>query len=241
MRTQKYEEMFPDEFLSAVEKMPVFFVPSGLLEWHGDHLPLGLDSFKAHGVCMKCAERFGAGIVMPPVYFGRPGYSRYAGTMTYSEPCIDLLFTELFYQLKKVGARIIILITGHSGECQDITIRRSADYFMRDNPDIKIIAMPEGEGIYVEGAIPDHAGRWETSLLWYLNPDLVNMDRFKIHTSKKYVYKNPPNDYYKEEEEWVWGEDLRETASRELGKKCVDAIAENVCGLINNAIKELGL
>ena len=37
----KYEEMYPDEFLEAVEKMPVFIVPTGLLEWHGDHLPLG--------------------------------------------------------------------------------------------------------------------------------------------------------------------------------------------------------
>ena len=47
----KYEEMFPSEFLAAVERMPVFIVPTGLLEWHADHLPLGQDTMKIYGIC----------------------------------------------------------------------------------------------------------------------------------------------------------------------------------------------
>jgi len=39
----KYEEMTPEEFMQAVSEMPVFIVPTGLLEWHGNHLPLGQD------------------------------------------------------------------------------------------------------------------------------------------------------------------------------------------------------
>ena len=48
----KYEEMLPLEFEEAVRQMPVFFVPTGLLEWHGDHLPLGQDALKAYGICL---------------------------------------------------------------------------------------------------------------------------------------------------------------------------------------------
>ncbi len=48
----KYEELLPDEFLAAVERLPVFMIPAGLLEWHADHLPLGQDALKPMGsVC----------------------------------------------------------------------------------------------------------------------------------------------------------------------------------------------
>ena len=50
MRKIRYEEMLPAEFLDAVQHMPVFIVPLGLLEWHADHLPLGQDALKAHGI-----------------------------------------------------------------------------------------------------------------------------------------------------------------------------------------------
>ncbi len=96
----RYEEMLPEEFLDAAARMPVFMVPLGLLEWHADHLPLGQDGLKAHGICLRLAERLGGGIVLPPVYFGRPGFSTYTGTLTFSEALVNLMLTELCSQLK---------------------------------------------------------------------------------------------------------------------------------------------
>ena len=100
----KYEEMTPEEFTEAVNKMPVFIVPTGLLEWHGNHLPLGQDTLKAYGICLQVARRLNGGIVLPPNYWGRPGFSTYVGTLTFSEGLVRSLFWELFEQLKKVGA-----------------------------------------------------------------------------------------------------------------------------------------
>ena len=74
-RTYKYEEMYPDELQSAVETFPVFILPTGLLEWHGKHLPLGLDALKVYAICLEVAEVLGGGIVMPLNYVGRPGSS----------------------------------------------------------------------------------------------------------------------------------------------------------------------
>ena len=91
MKECRYEYMFPRDFMEAVRELPVFILPTGLLEWHGNHLPLGLDSLKAHGICIEVAHKLGGGIVLPPNYYGRPGYSTYTGTLTYSEetmyPC----------------------------------------------------------------------------------------------------------------------------------------------------------
>ena len=66
----KYEEMTPEEFTEAVNKMPVFIVPTGLLEWHGNHLPLGQDTLKAYGICLQVAKRLGGGIVLPSSLLG---------------------------------------------------------------------------------------------------------------------------------------------------------------------------
>lgn len=223
----KYEEMLPEEFLEAVEHMPVFFVPTGLLEWHGDHLPLGQDALKAYGICLRTAEKLGGGIVLPPNYYGRPGYSSYTGTLTFSEALMDLLFTELFGQLKKVGARVIVLLTGHYGPLQVNFTKRVSEYYMKENPEVHIIAQPEYEGVTVDGEVPaDHAGKWETSMFWWLYPHLTHMENFSMKTSRKKIYHNPPNDYYREPEEWAWADDLRQTASRELGERCIDIVSE---------------
>ena len=42
----KMEEMTPAEFREAVSRRPVFILPTGILEWHADHLPLGLDALE---------------------------------------------------------------------------------------------------------------------------------------------------------------------------------------------------
>jgi creatinine amidohydrolase len=109
----KYEEMTPREFIEAVNELHVFIVPTGLLEWHGDHLPLGQDALKAYGICLRVAAKLGGGIVLPLNYWGRPGFSTYVGTLTFSEGLIRSLFWELFEQLRKVGAKIILVVTGH--------------------------------------------------------------------------------------------------------------------------------
>jgi len=233
----RYEEMFPQQFLQAVEEMPVFIIPTGLLEWHGDHLPLGLDALKAHAVCLRIAEKLGGGIVLPPNYFGRPGYSRYVGTLTFSEACMQLLFTELFEQLQKVGAKVIALITGHYGPCQVNFIKKAAELYMVEHPEITIIAQPEYEDVEIDGESPqDHAGKYETSMFWYLYPELTRMDRFELQTSRKMLYPHAPHDYYKEEEEWFWGEDLTQAASPELGERCVEVITSHIAETIQQAL-----
>src|SRR5512141_2955950 len=51
--------MRPAQLEKAIRNFPVVYVPFGLIEWHGRHLPLGNDALKAHGILVKCAEEFG--------------------------------------------------------------------------------------------------------------------------------------------------------------------------------------
>ncbi len=233
----KYENMFPDELIEAVNNMPVFFIPTGLLEWHGDHLPLGLDTLKSYEICLKTAERLKGGIVCPPNYFGRPGFSNYVGTLTYSESLIHQLFYEYFQQLMKIGAKVIVLLTGHYGDCQLDVIKKVADVFERENPSVSIIAQAEYEDVLVDGIIPmDHAGMWETSIFLYLQPEKTRMSHLSEKTNKKCLYTNPPHHYYREcDETWQWNNDVM-NSSVELGKKAVDAIVDTLVEKIKNKL-----
>ena len=228
MKNYQYEKMLPKEFTKAVKECPVFIIPTGLLEWHGDHLPLGLDAVKIHGIALKIAEKLGGGIVLPPNFVGRPGFSSYAGTLTYSEGLVQQLFYETFYQLKKVGAKVIMLITGHYGPLQEQAVARAGEIFARENPDIGVIACAEYDGAKVDGVPPcDHAGLWETSMYMYLYPE--DRDRVKrnlrVEVEPMKIYSAPANDYYKESAQWTWVNDVL-SSDEKTGKKAVDAIVE---------------
>ena len=240
MKECRYEYMYPDDFVEAVRELPVFIVPTGLLEWHGNHLPLGLDSLKVYGICLEVARKLGGGIVLPPNYYGRPGYSTYAGTLTYSEELVYLLFFETMEQLKKAGARVIAVITGHYGECQADLLKKAAGDFAEANPDIRIVARPENEGVLVDGKpFGDHAGKWETSMFWSLCPDRVRWEAYETKTNSMKIYENAPYDYYKEGADWDFGEDLRETSSAALGRKTIDAVSDAITSDILKALDTL--
>lgn len=217
--------------------MPVFIVPTGLLEWHGDHNPLGLDTLKVYVICLRAAKLLG-GIVLPPNYYGRLGFSSYTGTLTYSEGCLNILFTELFYQLKKAGAKVTALITGHYGGCQVDFIKRVAANFEKENPAIKILAMPEYDDTLIDGRAPaDHGGFYETSMMMAVNGSLVEMPLLKKQPDKMKIYDDPPNDYYKESADWQWIDRVFDS-NAEDGNRCLDAMAETIAEKIKGLLPD---
>jgi len=233
----EYEKMTPEEFMKAVNRMPVFIVPTGLLEWHGDHLPLGQDALKAYGICLRIARKLGGGIVLPPNYWGRPGFSSYVGTLTFSESLIRSLFWELFEQLRKVGAKVILVVTGHYGPVQVNCLKRIAEEFNKRHHDVSVTVTPEYEGVIINGEVPaDHAGKWETSMFWYMYPELVQMDKFKAGKMEVHTYPNPPQNCYHESSVWEWKEDLRKKASPQLGEKAVNLIVDHLVSVIKEKL-----
>ncbi len=239
MQSYCYENMYPEEFKETVRKTPVFLVPTGLLEWHGNHLPLGLDALKAHGICCRIAQCLGGGVVLPPNYLGRPGFSSYLGTLTYSESLVNGYFYELFGQLKKVGARIIFVLTGHYGPLQVDCLERVGACFARENPEIRVIVQPEYQDIICHGATPaDHAGLWETSIFRHLAPQLTRMEALDRPVIGQKTYHTPPNDYYHEAEIWEFVNDVQ-SATEELGMEAVKAITDRAVKILKMELEKL--
>jgi creatinine amidohydrolase len=231
-----WAEMTPDRFVAAVSRCPVAYVPLGLLEWHGDHLPLGTDFLKISGIALAAASRTG-GVVLPPIYIGRPGFGSFAGTMTFSEDLVYKLLAELFEQLQKCGFKVIVVLTGHYGPVQvNLVKRAAADYSARTG--LAVIAQPEYEGIDPPPA--DHAGKWETSFSQALYPHLVHMDAFSPGECPIERYDARWAAFDAEHRPWIWREDLRDTASAEAGQEMIGRIVDRLAGLVTAALSTSG-
>lgn len=206
----EYKDMLLHEFRTALEACPVAYVPVGLLEWHGDHLPLGTDLIRAEWICQAAATSIG-GIVLPGLYASCPGYSSYEGTLVFSVDTAVQLSLELAAQLEKVGFRAALFLSAHGGPAQDEYLSRlNAEYRGR----MQLLALQVGEPIKVG----DHAGPFETSDMLAAAPELVDLSRFAYP-------ENPIRQYPVAEEQlwpaekrpWVWRSDVRTTASSEKG------------------------
>jgi creatinine amidohydrolase len=177
----QWELMLPAEFRQAQAALPVCFLPLGTVEWHGEHNALGLDALKAHALCVQAAEQAGGGIVHPPLYGGMGGLDKPATVvvepeMAWENYLLRPWLEKLLMELQRQGFRAIIMLTGHYGHNQQIVVRESAAR-MAERLQIPILGTPEYWLAHDAGYLGDHAGIGETSLLWHLYPDLVDIDR----------------------------------------------------------------
>jgi len=172
-----YEEMFPHEFKTALEHNPLAFLPLGSMEYHGYHNALGLDSLKAWKICQLAAQKIG-GIVFPPLYLGVDAWpdidlQKYPNKQ-YDCYHIDTnlykqILENYFYRMIRIGFKKIFVLAGHYPN-SDIAKIASKEY---EKEGIKFVIVKEPD--LIEDATGDHAGKWETSLLMALYPNLVDL------------------------------------------------------------------
>jgi creatinine amidohydrolase len=217
MRKVQYEEMLPHEFEEAIGQFPVAYVPVGSLEWHGRHLALGNDTLKAYGILQRTAEKYG-GVVVPPTYWGHMGHWKPGCHPGLPTETVDALYTAIFRGLVTVGFKVVIGVTGHDVKEQVGSLQKAVDAISADGTAAGF-AMMEGFLYDLPGDEMDHAAHWETSILMYLHPNLVDMDRIsnEVLTTEQGV-----------KEAGIWGRDPRTDASRALGEKIVTRIADNI-------------
>lgn len=179
----EWERMLPHEFRVAFDALPVVFLPLGTVEWHGEHNALGLDSLKAHALCVNAARRAGGGIVHPPLYGGMGGLDKPAtvvmeGELAWENYLLRPWLEQLCYEFHRQGFRAVIMLTGHYGHNQQIVVRETAAR-MTERLQIAVLGTPEYWLAHEAGYLGDHAGIGETSLLWHLAPELVDIARIR--------------------------------------------------------------
>jgi creatinine amidohydrolase len=198
--------MRPGQLEAAGRKFPVVYVPFGLIEWHGRHLPLGNDAIKAHGILVKCAEKFG-GAVYPPVYF-------HAG---FRQEHLVPVLTDLFMGLKRTGFRVILGVSGHNVREQIAMIDKALAPVTADGT---VTGMGLWEMTLSQGpeSNSDHAAKWETSNMMFFYPDLVDMA--ELGDGPLNLDMKPPSG--------IGGLDPRKHASAKVGRRNVELASDAI-------------
>jgi creatinine amidohydrolase len=173
----RFELQLPWRLRDIVSKRPVAYVPLGTYEWHGEHLPVGLDALTAHGLCLRAADADG-GFVMPPMYYGcGGGHSSYPWTVIPSAPNhIEELINFTLEKLEANGVKLAVLFSGHFAPAQLAMIDRIAEDWNSAARPLRVFATAVNR---IEGLTlaPDHAGIFETTLLAALWPELAQLYR----------------------------------------------------------------
>lgn len=168
-----YAELRPDELAAILAATPVAYVPWGALEWHGPHLPLGLDGLVAEHVAREAAALSG-GVVLPTTWWAVTTLP-HATSISTPPDVISHLWQATFHSLAGMGFKVIAVITGHYAQAHEVLLMEAADAAMRDTGAI-VLAAPELAVLGDAGRL-DHAAHWETSSLLAIRPDLVRLDR----------------------------------------------------------------
>ncbi len=236
---------FPEVERVACSGRALVILPVGVVEEHGAHLPLGLDSFAAEVYAEAAApdlEEKGYEVVIAPTisYGVARAAIDFPGTLS--------LEPETLRSLDR-----LVILNGHRDlshmkaldEARAMLVEQKAAQVLcvgfTSDPDLTAACYREGVPELSRSVRPDregHGGEWETSLALHAFPDLVKQD---------IVERLEPNfDYdvnaFRGETKNYWSlSDGRgyfgspQSGSAETGKKIVAIRGHNIAGVILKA------
>ena len=227
----RYEWLYGDELFERIRERPLAWLPLGILEKHGGHLPWGLDGLKAHAVCMRLADRLG-GVVLPASHLAgihgdcrkkderafRQSH-REVGDLLYREATFRTFLDESFDGLANLGFEVIVAYTGHYPDVQTQILREAAETFSAAG---SATVIPFWEGLACgEG---DHAGKWETSIYLALDPGAVRLDAIRDEDTGR-------AGYYR-------GQDVRGHTSEAFGREALARVEDYLAGAVERAFAD---
>jgi creatinine amidohydrolase len=236
------ELLSPEELDAAIRVAPVVYLPLGSLEFHGSHLPIGLDALTAHGLSVAAAVQSG-GVVLPPIFQGiGGGHTRYPWTMMMpTGDAVIALVEATMSALEAFGVRLVVLISGHFADEQlamiDLIAGRWND---AGGHSLRVLATSVNRN--ADGPIaPDHAGVFETGLLFDLRPELVHTERLPDRNEHPSVDPdgNPAGSHRHDPNHPLWGvfgpdpRDLDGAKAHELA----EAMTEWLVGLVSQELQ----
>ena len=249
MEKVRYEEMLPHEIVARRKLFPAAFVGLGGLEWHGEHLAVGNDALKAEKLCELAAAKSG-GFAFPTLWYGEPRTGaliesdhdpdgRVRRKMKFKkrkfapkqfgktneeqiEFYSDLIY-HLLVQMNQLEIKAVCLLAGH----YPLTPfgRPGVERFNEQFSDTQVFIGNECDYAMNPKAGGDHAGKWETSYLWYLRPDCVDMSIYRGREDEKVL--------------GVFGEDPRTEASIETGRTGCDLIVNAMIRKAKQLIRKI--
>jgi creatinine amidohydrolase len=192
MISRYWWDLTTEEFANLDMARVVALLPVCAVEQHGPHLPIRVDAAINAGILERALELVPADVpllVLPAQNVGKSDeHLAFPGTLSIRYETLGRLWFDLAESVCRAGCRKIIFFNSHGGQpqlldivCRDLRVRldmlavncawfnvtRMSDLF--DAEELR-------HGI--------HGGAVETSLMLYLHPELVKMERTRKFVSR---------------------------------------------------------
>lgn len=180
------EELTSPQFAKAVvQSGGVCVIPLGIIEKHGPQLPLGTDLFESREASIKAAKKEYA-VVFPPYFVGQIYEAKHQpGAMAYSNELMWKMLDETCKELSRNGMKKIILVNGHGGNSSFLQFFCQSQ--LASTKDYAVVLFQEGTNptynkeiqSLKKAKLDGHAGEEETSMMYSIRPDLVDIPAIK--------------------------------------------------------------
>ena len=230
----RWDELTADDWQNALKASSrTCILPMGILEKHGPHSPLGTDLIHVREWAARAVKKEYA-VVFPDYFYGQINEARQQpGTFSLPPNVLWELLEATCDEIGRNGFNKIVILNGHGGNPEFIRYfmqsqlgkkRNYAVYFYTPEPDSAFVAQVR-KARKSDFTTDLHAGENETSVLLYLRPDLMKMDRAVKESGADLKRLSLPNVYtpiwwYARFPNHYAGEGAK--ASRELGQMIVD-------------------
>jgi creatinine amidohydrolase len=155
---------------------PRLIIPVGALEQHGPHLPLGSNVLIARRVAVDMSGQFGV-LRAPTMYYGVNVQSdrEYAGTASLRQKTLHRALNELLAAWEEHGVAEFIIVTAHRHEPHLDALAT----LITGSARVRVVSVWDVEiaDLLTTQPGPLHACEAETSVMLYLYPELVRMER----------------------------------------------------------------
>ncbi len=180
----QWENLTADDFADAVRSTGgVCVVPTGVLERHATHLPLGTDMLVSHKIACLAAAREPA-VVFPQMFLGQIFEARcFPGTFTIRPALLVEMYEAVFDEIGRNGFRKIIIHNGHGGNWNLLkylaqsTLWSEKPYTLYVQTEWITPGRRDQWNAQLETKYHGHACECETSMVMALCPELVKADR----------------------------------------------------------------
>ena len=190
---------FPEVARLSQTGKALVILPVGVVEEHGAHLPLGLDSFAAEVYAASSAphlEEQGYEVVVAPTisYGVARAAIDFPGTLSLEPDTLRSMVVEIARSLARHGLNRLVILNGHRDlhhmkaldDARKILVEEKTAQVLcvgfASDPQMTAACYREGVRQFYKSPQPDregHGGESETSVALHSFPDLVNHEALK--------------------------------------------------------------
>ena len=156
----RYEMMLPEQIRVAIDERWPVVLPLGVLEYHGEHMAVGMDTLAVTGALDLLENEMNL-VILPPFYYGAASYAveppERNGTLHVDAEALMPFAKAMFQGLLRIGFRNIHVVIHHQSE--NFAVGMPTDLAFKLAARQAIFAFLEkerGEGWWGDNAMADY-------------------------------------------------------------------------------------